>query len=56
MGGLLPPSAVEEENASTSGRGVIFVLENASLETAKVGKVCPPPSLGVKNSLPAESI
>ncbi len=39
-GGLQPPSAEEEQNkAAAKQQGVIFVLENASLETAKVGKV-----------------
>lgn len=38
-GGLQPPSAEEEEEkAAAKQQGVIFVLENASLETAKVGK------------------
>lgn len=40
-GGLQPPSQ-EEEKAKEAAKqqGVIFILENASLETAKVGKVC----------------
>ncbi len=39
-GGLQPPSAEEEQKkAAAKQQGVIFVLENASLETAKVGKV-----------------
>lgn len=38
-GGLQPPSAEEEQKkAAAKQQGVIFVLENASLETAKVGK------------------
>lgn len=40
-GGLQPPSAEDEQKkAAAKSQGVIFVLENASLETAKVGKVC----------------
>ena len=40
VGGLAAPSAeVEEEAAASTSQGVIFVLENAKLETAKVGKV-----------------
>ena len=39
-GGLRPPPAeVEAEEAAAAGRGAIFVLEGACLETAKVGKV-----------------
>jgi hypothetical protein len=39
-GGLQPPSAQEEAaKEAVKQQGVIFVLENASLETAKVGKV-----------------
>jgi hypothetical protein len=39
-GGLQPPSEEEEQQAAAAkGQGVIFVLENASLETARVGKV-----------------
>ena len=39
-GGLQPPSAQEEAaREAAKQQGVIFVLENASLETAKVGKV-----------------
>lgn len=44
-GGLQPPSAEEEQKkAAAKQQGVIFVLENASLETAKVGKVRRQPS------------
>ena len=40
VGGLAAPSAeLEEEAAASTSQGVIFVLENAKLETAKVGKV-----------------
>ncbi len=38
-GGLPPPSDEAEDAVSSSGRGAVFVLENAGLETAKVGKV-----------------
>lgn len=39
-GGLQPPSELEEKaKEAAKHQGVIFVLENASLETAKVGKV-----------------
>ena len=39
-GGLRPPSQQEEVQAKESAkRGVIYILENASLEAAKVGKV-----------------
>ena len=45
-GGLQPPSQQEEAaKEAAKKQGVIFVLENASLEIAKVGKVqpqCPP--------------
>lgn len=41
-GGLQPPSQQEEAaKEAAKKQGVIFVLENASLETAKVGKVQP---------------
>ena len=41
VGGLVaPPPEQEEEAVASSSQGVIFVLENAKLETAKVGKVC----------------
>ena len=44
-GGLVAPSAeLEEEAVASTSQGVIFVLENAKLETAKVGKVCKTPS------------
>lgn len=40
VGGLQPPPAEEEEaSARATGQGVIFVLENAQLEVAQVGKV-----------------
>lgn len=40
VGGLVaPPAEQEEEAAASNSQGVIFVLENAKLETAKVGKV-----------------
>ena len=41
VGGLAPPMSPEEEAAvaAAASRGAIFVLEGASLETAKVGKV-----------------
>ena len=41
VGGLAPPMSPEEEAAAAAAasRGAIFVLEGASLETAKVGKV-----------------
>lgn len=41
VGGLAPPMTPEEEAAAVAAasRGAIFVLEGASLETAKVGKV-----------------
>ena len=41
VGGLAPPMTPEEEAAAAAAasRGAIFVLEGASLETAKVGKV-----------------
>ena len=43
VGGLEPPPEAEEARAEAAQRqGVVFVLEGASLETAKVGKVCPP--------------
>lgn len=39
-GGLDPPSIqLEEETRKESGRKVVFVLEQANLEVAKVGKV-----------------
>lgn len=38
--GLLPPPAdLEAQQAAAANQGVIFVLEDANLETAKVGKV-----------------
>ena len=41
VGGLEPPAEDEEARAEAAKhQGVIFVLEGASLETAKVGKVC----------------
>lgn len=42
VGGLAPPMSADEEAAAAAAasRGAIFVLEGASLETAKVGKVC----------------
>lgn len=42
VGGLQPPS-LEEEEAQTkaAGQGVIFVLDDAQLETAQIGKVPP---------------
>ncbi len=40
VGGLSAPSVeAEEEAVASTSQGVIFVLENAKLETAKVGKV-----------------
>lgn len=40
VGGLAPPPAEQEEiTASSSKQGVIFILEAANLEVAKVGKV-----------------
>lgn len=40
VGGLTaPPLQAEEEAVASTSQGVIFVLENAKLETAKVGKV-----------------
>ena len=40
VGGLAPPPAEREEvAASSSKQGVIFILEAANLEVAKVGKV-----------------
>ena len=40
-GGLEPPSLqLEEESRKNAGRKVVFVLEQANLEVAKVGKVC----------------
>lgn len=40
VGGLRPPPAdAEAAAAADAARGVVFVLEGASLETAKVGKV-----------------
>ena len=40
VGGLQPPSVEEEEaQAKAAGQGVIFVLENAQLEAAQIGKV-----------------
>lgn len=40
VGGLKPPSVQEEEDTATAkGQGVIFVLEEAQLEVAQVGKV-----------------
>ena len=40
VGGLVAPSVeLEEEALASTSQGVIFVLENAKLETAKVGKV-----------------
>lgn len=40
VGGLQPPPLEEEQQATAlSGKGVIFVLESANLEVAKVGKV-----------------
>ena len=50
VGGLVaPPAEQEEEAVASNSQGVIFVLENAKLETAKVGKVCMPsaPSTGL---------
>ena len=42
QGGLVPPSPqAEAAGARAAGQGAIFVLEHASLETAKVGKVAP---------------
>lgn len=39
-GGLQPPSEEEEKRqAAAKQQGVIFVLEQASLEVARVGKV-----------------
>ena len=39
-GGLQPPSEEEEKKAAAAKQqGVIFILENASLEVARVGKV-----------------
>ena len=41
VGGLEPPPEAEEARAEAAQRqGVVFVLEGASLETGKVGKVC----------------
>lgn len=41
VGGLVAPPVEQEEAAvASASQGVIFVLENAKLETAKVGKVC----------------
>lgn len=41
VGGLRPPPKEEEEQqAASTSQGVIFVLESANLEIAKVGKVC----------------
>ena len=37
--GLPAPTEEEEQTVSVAGRGAVFILENASLETAKVGKV-----------------
>ena len=47
--GLEAPALEEEEQAiASTSQGVVFVLENAILEAAKVGKVClqtsPPPA------------
>lgn len=40
VGGLRPPPAdAEAAAAADAARGVVFVLEGASLETAKVGNV-----------------
>eukprot|EP00983_Pelagomonas_calceolata_P122230 1160887-Pelagomonas_calceolata.AAC.4 len=40
VGGLKPPAAEEEEQERISqGQGVIFILEDAQLEVAQVGKV-----------------
>ena len=40
VGGLQPPPEEEEEAlAAAAGQGILFVLENAQLETAQVGKV-----------------
>lgn len=40
VGGLQPPSALGEQEAiKAKGQGVIFVLEEAQLEVAQVGKV-----------------
>ena len=40
VGGLTAPSIeAEEEAVASTSQGVIFVLENAKLEAAKVGKV-----------------
>lgn len=40
VGGLAAPAAEEEEQKELDAqRQVIFVLENAQLETAQVGKV-----------------
>lgn len=57
VGGLVaPPAEQEEEAAASNSQGVIFVLENAKLETAKVGKVCmllaPTQSLALYSSNP----
>ena len=39
-GGLQPPSEEEEKKAAAAKQqGVVFILENASLEVARVGKV-----------------
>ena len=39
--GLEAPALEEEEQAiASTSQGVVFVLENAILEAAKVGKVC----------------
>lgn len=41
VGGLQPPPRdAEAAAAADAARGVVVVLEGASLETAKVGKVC----------------
>ena len=41
VGGLKPPAAEEEDQERLcQGQGVIFVLEDAQLEVAQVGKVC----------------
>lgn len=36
---MAPAVEQEEEAVASNSQGVIFVLENAKLETAKVGKV-----------------
>lgn len=40
-GGLQPPDAEEEEETVRAcGQGVLFVIDEAQLEVAQVGKVC----------------